>query len=242
MNRRHSLSFLLAFAIPFAGLSLSAAPALAQSAPPAAAAPASAPVARDGRVQRFALSPRGDVVAVILQDGTAVHVPPRSAAASLKPGDAVHIEGQATQTPTGVVITRAIVQQQGRVVADGSKAHPRGQKANRGQGRDPEARKTRPRERLAQVSASGRVTQVISNPMGKAHALLLDDGTTATGFGLEKLGLKPGDRVQMNGRGGTYSLGKALRIQAITLPNGETRTLARPNHKPRGRAMKRQPA
>ena len=111
MNRRHSLSFLLAFALPFAGLSLSAAPALAQSAPPAAAAPASAPVARDGRVQRFALSPRGDVVALILQDGTAVRVPPRSAAASLKPGDAVHIEGQATQTPTGVVITRAVVQQ-----------------------------------------------------------------------------------------------------------------------------------
>ena len=92
------------------------------------------------------------------------------------------------------------------------------------------------------MSASGRVTQVISNPMGKAHALLLDDGTTATGFGLEKLGLKPGDRVQMNGRGGTYSLGKALRIETITLPNGETRTLPRPNHKPRGRAMKRRAA
>jgi hypothetical protein len=224
MNRRHPLSFLLAIALPFAGIAVTAAPAFAQTPPPAAAA--AAPVTVDGRLARFVLSPRGHVVALVLTDTTVVHVAPREAdgaVAALKPGAALHVEGKLHQTPTGNIITHAVVQHDGKVIADGSKAHRRG---HHGHQRREGARGDKPQ--LAPMSVTARVTQVLAGPKGRVHTVLLDDGTTATGFGLETLGLKSGDRVTVNGKGGAYPLGKAVHIDTITLPNGETRTLPHP--------------
>src|SRR5262245_3039431 len=111
MNARHSLSFLLALAIPLAGLLASEAPALAQGAPPAAAAKSRTPITKDGRLARFVIAPHGKILALVMQDGTVVHLPKHAAQGpigSLKPGDMLHVEGIAKQTPTGIVVMRAV--------------------------------------------------------------------------------------------------------------------------------------
>lgn len=233
MNARLVLKVLFALAIPSAVVLGSAAPALAD-APPAAAVSRGAPISRDARVQRFVLAPRGQVVGLVLEDGSVVHVPARGASqptGALKAGDAVHVQGNAVQTPTGVVVTRAIVQKNGAVISDGTRRGERGQRRARGEGK-------RERAQLAQITSAGRITSIISTPRGKAHALLLDDGTTASARGIESLGLRVGDRVSVTGKGGAYAQGKAVHIQTITLPNGEVRTLA---EKARRRAQKSAP-
>ena len=53
------------------------------------------------------------------------------------------------------------------------------------------------------------------------------------GAGLETLGLKAGDRIAVAGKGGTYAQGKALRIEKITLPDGTTRDLPKPQRRHR---------
>src|SRR5262245_14992049 len=97
--KRHPLSFLLALALPLAGLSAVSAPVLAQPAPQETKAKGT-PTAVDGRFQRYVVSPRGDLTALVLQDGTVVRVPPQAAqgpAGALKPGDALHVDGVASK-------------------------------------------------------------------------------------------------------------------------------------------------
>lgn len=239
MKRRSPLSFLLALALPFAAVA-AATPALAQTPPPAAAARAAAPrVKIDGRFQRYVLSPKGRPTAMVLQDGTVVSLPRRAgqgAAGSLRPYDAVHVEGGAVKTPTGTVIMRPVVSRDGTVLVDASKQRARherrkgDQKGERGRRAERDHDKGA-RAPLSPMTASGRVTGIVSTPRGRPHAILLDDGTTASGFGLDGVPLKVGDRVSVSGKGGAYAQGKALRIQTITLPSGETRTLpSAPKH------------
>jgi hypothetical protein len=239
MMPRTFASFLLAFALPLAALA-PAAPALAQTAPVEATA---APVAVDGRFQRFVVTPQGHLAALVLQDGTVVHLPPHAKnlpVAQIRPGDAIHVEGVARKTPTGTMIARAVVKQNGNVIADASQAHGRRGHHDKDHAGGEEGKRQRPA--LAPVTASGRVAAVLASPRGRVHTVLLDDGTTASGFGLEALSLKVGDRVTVAGKGGAYPQGKALRIETITLPNGETRTLpARPHHGHRKAAQQQTP-
>ena len=76
----------------------------------------------------------------------------------------------------------------------------------------------------------GTVASFKAGPKGRVMALVLDDGTTAVGGNLETLGLKAGDRISVVGKGGTYQQRKALRIEKITLPDGTTRDLPKPEH------------
>lgn len=227
MNARHRLALVLALALPFAGVLTAPSPALADDAP-AAARINGTPIARDGQLQRFVLTPRGKVMGLLLRDGSLVRVPPSTASAeltALKPGDTIHVDGKAVSTPTGTVITRAVVQRNGTILADGSKRRERGHRGDR-------AKRT-PRTPLAQVSATGRITAVLSTPRGTANVLLLDDGTTATSRSIDGLGLRVGDRVSVSGKGGAFAQGKALRIETITLPSGEVRALPKPDRKGR---------
>src|SRR5689334_19145460 len=57
--------------------------------------PAQLPATR-GTVERFTLTPRGDIDGLILADGTEIHVPPylsTQIAATVKPGDTVTVHG-----------------------------------------------------------------------------------------------------------------------------------------------------
>jgi hypothetical protein len=205
-------------------------PSVALADPPAASAEAApAPVAIDGRFQRFVLSPRGKVTGMVLADGTVVRLPHRSIKedpGSLRPGAAVHVEGVLVQTPNGVVIRRAVVQHGGKVIADARGAHKRG---HHGKGRHGKGKKQH--QALAPVQAAGRITTLLPGKMAGMSTMLLDDGTTVIAGSLDGLGLKIGDRVALAGEGGAYPLGKAMVARTITLPSGETRALPAPQHR-----------
>lgn len=235
MIRSTRLSILLALAIPLTALAPFAA-SVAQAAPPdqkAEARPEVTPTAVDARFQRYILAPNGRITALVLQDGTVVHVRTHAAdepAANLRPGDALHVEGGLVNTPTGALITRAIVKQGGKVIADGSQDHERGRHHGEGRGEHGKGRGEHGQGKhapLQEVIATAKITQLVSGPRGHVHEVLLDDGTSAAGP-LDQLGLKVGDRVTVAGKGGAYPLGKAMRIDTITLPSGEVRAL--PHH------------
>ena len=230
MIRSTRLSILLALAIPLTAFAPFAA-SVAQAAPPdekAEARPEATPTAVDARFQRYILAPDGRITALVLQDGTIVHVRTHAAdepAVNLRAGDALHVEGGLVRTPTGALITRAIVKQGGKVIADGSKEHEGGHRGHHGEGRGEHGKgKHAP---LQAVIATAKITQIVSGPRGHVHAVLLDDGTSARGQ-LDQLGLKVGDRVTVAGKGGAYPQGKAMRVDTITLPSGEVRAL--PHH------------
>jgi hypothetical protein len=227
MNRTNRLWILLSLAIPLTALApFATSVAQAEEAPAAAEArPETTPTAVDARFQRYILAPNGRITALVLQNGTVVHVRTHTAeepAANLHAGDALHIEGGLLKTPTGALITRAVVQQGGKVIADGTKEHGRGHHDHHGK-----AHEGRPHAPLQEVVATARITQLVSGPRGHLHEVLLDDGTSAGGQ-LDALGLKVGDRITVAGQGGAYPQGKALRINTITLPSGEVRTLPQP--------------
>ena len=190
---------------------------------------AAAPVTTvSARFNRYLLAPNGHVMGLLMQDGSVVHTGHAMAAEApaLAPGDALQIEGRTVKTPTGTVYARAVVSKDGKVIADARhhRGHRRGdhKKAHHGD-----------KVKLSHVNASGRVAAVISAPKGRVTTLVLEDGTTAMGAGLETLGLKAGDRIAVAGKGGTYAQGKALRIEKITLPDGTTRDLPKPQRRHR---------
>jgi hypothetical protein len=253
MTRRSPLSILLSLAVPFSVAVASpfvATSALAEPPPadaPAAAeaeAPEATPVALDAGFQRFVLSPHGDVVGVVLDTGDVVHVSPRAfreAPVALKAGDALHIEGIPAVTPTGTVFERAVVQLDGKVLSDTMKRHGHHHRHGKGEHKGEHGKRHEKRAELQPVRAAGRIAALVSGPHGHVRTVLLDDGTSASGFGMDKLGLKVGDRVTVAGMGGAYTQGKAMRIQTITLPNGETRELPKPDWKARHHAKDAQP-
>ena len=233
MFRMNRLSILLALAIPLTALAPFAA-SVAQAAPPdekAEARPEATPTAVDARFQRYILAPNGRVTALVLQDGTVVLVRTHGAdapAANLHAGDALHVEGGLVKTPTGAIIVRAVVQQGGKVIADGTKEHEHGRGRHHGKDHDGERKEGKGKHApLQPVIATAKITQLVSGPRGHLHEVLLDDGTSAAGP-LDQLGLKVGDRITVAGQGGAYPQGKAMRINTITLPSGEVRTL--PQH------------
>jgi hypothetical protein len=214
-------SFLFALAIPFA---VAFVPALASAEPPAADAQEAAPTSTvSAKFQRYVLSPGGRPMGLLLEGGTFVRTPRRALnreAPPLQVGDAVDVEGVAMKTPTGALMMHAVVRQNGNVIADASQL--RGHRHHR----DHQGREHRhPRAELTPVSGAGRVASLISTPRGRVMAVVLDDGTTAMAHGLGDLGLKVGDKIAVAGRGGTYTQGKALRIEKITLPDGQIRDI-----------------
>lgn len=234
MIRLNSLRVLLALAIPLTTLAPFASSVALAAQPDAVeteARPVATPVKVDARFQRYILAPNGRVTALVLHDGTIVHVRSHAAdepVANLRGGEALHIEGGLVKTPTGSMVTRAVVQQGGKVISDGSQAPER---RERGQHRKGEGGKRAP---LQDVVATARITQIVAGPRGHVHAVLLDDGTSAMGAKMDELGLKVGDRVTVAGKGGAYAQGKAMRINTITLASGEVRTLPK-MHRHHGR-------
>ena len=227
MLRTKSLSFLLALAIPFAVAVPAFAPATAFADPAPAAAEAAPRVATTATFERYVVGPHGRPIGLMLSDGRFVMTPRhamRRDAPALNAGDALQIEAVAFNTPTGVVLGRAVVQRDGTLIADGNRA--------RRHHEHHEGAKTERHERhahtpLAEVAATGKIARVIDGPRGHVVALVLEDGTTAVAHHLEAFGLKAGDSIAVAGKGGVYPQGKALRIEKITLPSGEVRDIPR---------------
>ncbi len=227
MLRSKSISFLFALVVPVA---VAFAPALASAEPPPADAPAQVSEAPRTTVnaafQRYVLAPSGRPMGLLLDGGTFVRTPHHALnrdAPQLKAGDMVEVEGVAVKTETGMHMARAVVKQNGIVIADASQLRPRHDRSRE----DRAAWRQKHHVELQDMSGAGKIASVISTPRGRVLAVVLEDGTTAMGHGLGSLGLKAGDQISFEGKGGTYTQGTALRIAKITLPNGETRELPR---------------
>ena len=222
---RSKFSFLLSLALPLAVL---AAPVVTSSTAFAEETDV-APPARttvSASFQRYVLAPSGRPMGLLLSDGTFVGTPGHSLskdAPVLASGAKLEIEGEPMATPTGAVIHRAVIKQNGAVIADATNVRHHHWRKD-GQARKHEGRQHRV---LAPMTAEGKVATIVSSPRGRVLAVVLSDGTTAMGHGLKDLGLKVGDKVSLAGQGGVYAQGKALRVEKITLPNGEVKDLPR---------------
>jgi len=215
--------------------------AFAEDRPAAATVPRTTLIAP---FQRYLLMPNGRTMGLMLADGTFVFTPGRTLhkdAPSLTTGTKLEIEGVALKTPTGTIVKRAVVKVDGNVIADARKAH--GRHAHRGEGKEGEGheRHAKHHHELKPVSGAGQIAAMVSSPKGHVHALVLTDGTTAVAHGIESLGLKIGDQVSVAGMGGVYPRGKSLRIEKITLPNGQTRDVPRPEHREHERGQGQAP-
>lgn len=83
---------------------------------------------------------------------------------------------------------------------------------------------------LAPASATGTVVALLPGRRGETRGLVLSDGTVAYAKHSKtdaKLGelVKKGDTVTVSGKGGSYDLGKALVIESVKLPSGETKEI-----------------
>ena len=196
----------------------------------------------EGKFAQYLLSPRGDIDGAVLEDGTVARFPPHAIApdaTSLRRGDAIRVEGEATKGPGGTVFANASVTKGDVIIARADAPPPPppgppgpGGPRGPGPGRPgPGGRPGPPDADLAAMSATGTIRGFSTDPRGNVDGILLSDGTTARAgrkARLETLGLKPGDTVTVTGRGGAYPQGKSLRIETIKLPSGEVRTVERP--------------
>jgi hypothetical protein len=230
-------STVLAFSL---ALVASAVPTLASSTalaepPPSAQAPRTT---FTGTFQRYLLMPNGRTMGLMLSDGTFVFTPGRALrhdAPALTTGTRLEIEGVTLRTPTGMIVRRAIVKLDGNVIADATKGHKRHHA--REEGREHHGKRA-----LQAVTGGGQIAAMVSGPKGHLHALVLTDGTTVVGRGLEGFGLKVGDRIAVAGQGGVYPRGKSVLVEKITLPPGQPRDVPKPAPREREREPGQGPA
>jgi hypothetical protein len=228
---RSKISFLLSLALPLAVLAvpvMASSTAFAEEAP-VAATPRTTVTAT---FQRYVLAPGGRPMGMLLSDGTFVGTPGHAmakGAPTLTAGDKIDVEGEAKLTPTGTIIHRAVIKQNGTVIADATNVKRHHRHHQDGQARADHVRKHEGKHHavLTPVTAEGKVATIVSSPRGRVLAVVLADGTTAMGHGLKDLGLKVGDKVAVAGQGGVYAQGKSLRVEKITLPNGVVKELPR---------------
>jgi hypothetical protein len=217
-------SFLRSLAIP---LAIAAVPVLASSTAFAENPPvAQARTTFSAPFQRYLLSPNGKPMGLMLADGSFIATPHHAMskdAPVLTTGTRLDIEGVVRKTPTGTIVQHGVVKANGTVIADASRAH------GKREHRDGEHHGKHHVE-LKPVSGAGQIAAIVSGPKGHVHAMVLTDGSTVVGQKLETLGLKVGDKISVAGMGGAYPLGKSMRIEKITLPNGQTRDLPRAAH------------
>jgi hypothetical protein len=233
MNRK-ALWLALSLSLPLGAALVTVSSFASADAPPAAQAraAAAAPTVVDARFQRYLVSPRGETMGLLLDNGTVVRMHPGAStrgAPELKAGDAIHVEGRAMKTPTGQIVMHALVKRGGDVIADATamKDHAKGdhKKGDHKKGDHAKGDKAA----LAPLTSTGRIVAIVTGHKGKVAGVVLDDGTTASAghrSDLGALGLKVGDQVTLTGRGGVYPRGKGMMIEQVKMPGGDSRTLA----------------
>jgi hypothetical protein len=169
----------------------------------------------DAKFSKWMLTPNGKIGGILLDNGGIVRVHHAAVKdTSLKAGDALHVDGKSHGNN---VMVHAKITKGTAVVVDDTAKPAKG--ANKG------AMST---QGLSDLTAASKVSQLFIGHHGKVAGLILDDGTVAYAphkADLSTYSLKKGDAVTVTGKGGTYTLGRALVIKTIKLPNGDTKTL-----------------
>jgi len=214
---------------------------LAQNAPPASQTllydPPQLPV-RQGQVQQFTVTARGDIDGLILTDGTEVKTPPRLSTAmayAIKPGDTITIHGlHAAALPLmqAVSITDDIT---GRSVVDAGPARP---------GDGPGAGPVAPSAALTEVQ--GRIRMPLHGPRGDVNGALLEDGTVLRLSPPEadrlRTLLQPGQTVVVEGIELANPVGKVSDVRQIGTSRDQLNQVqAPPEPGPGGKKARRGP-
>ena len=180
-----------------------------------------------GIVQRFTLTPRGDLDGFVLTDGTDVHLPPHLStqlAAAVRPGDSVSVRGYRSATVPLVVAADVTDPATNQTVADQGPPPP-------GFGPPPLPPGV-PAPGAQQTSLTGRVETSLYGTAGDLNGAVLEDGTIVrvsppTACQLTNI-LVPGQPVAVQGWGLNTSYGRVVDAQAIGLASGQPTPAAPP--------------
>src|SRR5437016_3434080 len=149
----------------------SAAPAPAPSGPaPAAGAYSNQLPETQGTVQRFTLTPIGELDGVILTNGTEVHLPPHlttQLATAVRVGDTVTVRGYRSPSVPLVAAVSITDTNTGQTVVDNGPPPP---------GFRPPPPPGMPAPGAQQASVQGKVQRPLYGPAGDLNGALLEDG------------------------------------------------------------------
>lgn len=232
-----SLILAAVVAVPAFGAFAALAPSPAEAAPAAAAErkserrseakkegdkkAAKPRVTVDATFERWLLDAHGRIHGVLLKDGSLIRVHEGAVRdSSLKAGDVVKIEARSKSVSGVSLYGRALVKKNGAVVVDATQK-PAG-KAKDDKAKDDKAKGAK----LADMTATGTISYFLYDRDGGVRGVVLSDGLVAQVGKKAKLDdckLKKGDSVTVTGKGGSYALGRALRIESIKLPNGDVK-------------------
>ena len=208
--------------------------------PPGPPPQAPARMSVDGKFAHYLVSPKGDIDGLVLEDATVARFPPHAIASDttmLRPGDAVRVEGDAVNGPTGRALVRASVSKGNVVIVRADIPPPppsggpgAGARPHRGGKHGPKDGKGPHEDSLLSMTVTGKIQGFSTDPHGIVDGILFVDGTSARAgkkARIETLGLKAGDTITVTGKGGNYPQGSSLEIETVKLPSGEVRTVER---------------
>lgn len=173
----------------------------------------------DAKFGRWLITPHGKIDGMLLDSGSIVVLHPDAVRdSSLKTGDAIHLDAKAKGSGAAIVYVRAKVTKGSVVVVDDTAKHGKGGKGPKGGNAGT----------LSDLTVASKVSSFFVGPKGKVRGVIMDDGTIAYAPHHQDLGtysLKKGDAISVTGKGGNYTLGRALVIKTLKLPNGDVKTL-----------------
>jgi hypothetical protein len=167
-----------------------------------------------GTVQRFTLTPRGEVDGFLLTDGTEVHLPPHLSeqlAAAVRPGDPVSIRGYRSSAAPLIVATAVTDTSTNQTVVDQGPPPPGV--------RPPPLPPGMPSPGAQQTSISGRVQSSLYGPAGDINGAVLYDGTIVRmppreAYQFASL-LAPGQTVTVQGWALNTSYGRVVEAWSV---------------------------
>ena len=179
-----------------------------------------------GTVQRFVLTPIGELEGVILADGTQVHLPPHlttQLAGAVRTGDTVTVQGYRSSYVPLVVAASITDTNTGQTVVDTGPPPP-------GSRPPPPPPGVPPAGAQQQMTVQGKVQQALYGPGGDVNGALLDDGTIVR-IGpreayLAAALLNPGQTLAAQGWGLTTSYGRVVEAQALGPSPGQMTQVA----------------
>jgi hypothetical protein len=192
------------------------APPWARQPPPPPAVPRADPqqlTEIQGVVQRFTLSPRGELDGFLLADGVQVHLPPHLSAElafAVRPRDAVSVRGYRSETVPLIV-----------AVAVGD-ANTSQSVVDRGPSQRPAPPRQAPIGGARETTFTGKVQTPLYGPAGDLNGAALEDGVIlrlppAAAYQFAEL-LAPGKAIVARGFMLTTAFGRVVDAQDVSAP------------------------
>lgn len=160
---------------------------------------------------RWIVSPRGDLVGMILGNGAEVRFPGRGYAidaGKLAQGDVIHVEAVEHALPDGTIYVRPMIRKGMDTIIDTT-------------GKSNVTTYPGATAKPAKMKTSGTIAGFLIDGRDRKVAVVLDGGEIGWTRGdLAKSGLKKGDEITLEGSGGSWSHGTALSVKQITKADG----------------------